>query len=91
MPLNTELLDRAGKTRRIPWSWEDRMVLARFVLLDGGKVGDVERLDDEMALEWGYIGAGCDHTFHHTFGYSQVDTKKTIWLRPGQRYREYRS
>jgi hypothetical protein len=90
MPLVTELQDRAGRTRRIPWSWEDRCILARFVLLDGGKVGEITGIEAAHVLEWGYHGAGCDHVFAETYGYSQVDTKKTIWCRPGQKYREYR-
>jgi len=91
MPLMTQLHDRGGKLRSIPWSWEDRMILAEYVLLDGGTVGDAKAPEDWGLLNMGYIGAGCDHTFANTFGYCQVDTKKAIWVRPGQRYHEYRS
>lgn len=91
MPLLTQLHDRGGNLRRIPWSWEDRMILAEYVLLDGGTVGDAKWPESRGLLDFGYIGAGCDHTFENTYGYCQVDTKVTVWVRPGQRYHEYRA
>ncbi len=76
MPLMTELLDRGGRARAIPWSWEDRCILVRFVHAEGG---------EESLRKTG------QHTFAHDFGYSQVDTRTTVRIRPGQSYREWRS
>lgn len=96
MPLETQLFDknaRATKTRKMPWSWEDRMILCKFVILDGGQVGEVKELAHTSWLEMGYAGAGVDdHIFANEFGYCQVDTKTTILIKPGQTgYREYRA
>ena len=78
----------------VGWNWEDRMIFAQFVLADGGQVGEVKGLDGNThLLNMGYVGAGCDHTFTQPFGYSQVENGKklrTINIKPGQRYREYR-
>lgn len=91
MPLETKLLSRGGKERRVVWSWEDRLILASFVLDDGGTVGQIKPPDgDRSWLGMGYIGAGCDHTFTQEFGYCQVDTGRVIQILPGMRYREYR-
>jgi hypothetical protein len=96
VPLNTQLYDRANRSRKIAWGWEDRMTICYFVLADGGSVGEVVGLDGPTGLlNMGYVGAGCDHTFKDTYGYSQLthDGKKlaTIWIRPGQHYREWRN
>lgn len=66
------------------------MILATFVLADGGRVGDATSLEQGGFLNLGYIGAGCEHTFNHEFGYCQVDTHTTVWVRPGQSYHEWR-
>ena len=82
-----------------PWSWEDRMIFANFVLADGGTVGEATGPQEAGLLNFGYIGAGCDHTFTQDFGYSvpassfhnEENGNQTYWVRKGQRYREYRA
>ena len=93
----TQLYDQADRARKVAWSWEDRMVICHFVLADGGTVGEVTGLDGPTGLlNMGYVGAGCDHTFKGTYGYSQLtedgqfNKLATIWIRPGQHYREWR-
>ena len=69
MPLMTELLDRGGRARAIPWSWEDRCILVRFVYAEDG---------EENLRTTG------KHTIANDLGYSQVDTRVTVRIRPGQ-------
>ena len=91
MPLMTQLLDQNGQERAIPWAWEDRMILALFVLADGGQVGEATDLRAGGLLNFGYVGAGCAHTFAQPFGYCQVDTREEILVAVGDGYREFRS
>ena len=76
MPLYTQLTDTAGRTRKIPWSWEDKCILDTFVEREGG----TEELDRTG-----------EFTFTETFGYCQVDTRTSITIRPGAKYKKWYS
>jgi len=76
MPLMTEIVKGNFHRRKMGWSWADRMILTGFVAADGG----TDTLN--RTGSW---------TFTQEFGYTQVDTRDTIVVKPGWAYREWRS